>query len=121
MNDCENKYIKYNLKKANIFSETTIFSNFIYTLLSQKYDVYLKGGTVLGLYILKLLYDKYGNDYATFEKYFNELLKLDLIKDWDFTSYTHTTIDDKLEKDLANIAKKNNRALREPPAPAGVR
>ena len=112
MNDCENRYIKYNLKKANIFSETTIFSNFIYTLLSQKYDVYLKGGTVLGLYILKLLYDKYGNDYETFEKYFNELLKLDLIKDWDFTCYTHTTIDDKLEKDLANIAKKNHLVLR---------
>ena len=112
MNDCENRYIKYNLKKANIFSETTIFSNFIYTLLSKNYDVYLKGGTVLGLYILKLLYDKYGNDYTTFEKYFNELVKLDLIKDWDFTTYTHTPIDDKLKESLENIAKKNHLVLR---------
>jgi hypothetical protein len=108
MNDCENRYIKYNLKKANIFSETTIFSNFIYTLISKNYEVYLKGGTVLGLYILKLLYDKYADDYTTFEKYFNELVKLDLIKDWDFTSYTHKPIDNNLEKDLANIAKKNH-------------
>jgi hypothetical protein len=108
MNDCENKYIKYNLKKANIFSETTIFSNFIYTLLSQKYDVYLKGGTVLGLYILKLLYEKYGNNEKEFEKNFNDLLKLDLIKDWDFTTYTYNNIDENLEKELANIAKKNN-------------
>jgi hypothetical protein len=108
MNDCENKYIKYNLKKANIFSETTIFSNFIYKLLSKNYDVYLKGGTVLGLYILKLLYEKYGNDYTTFEKYFNELLKLDLIKDWDFTAYTYKPIDENIEKDLANIAEKND-------------
>jgi len=108
MNDCENRYIKYNLKKANIFSETTIFSNFIYTLLSKNYEVYLKGGTVLGLYILKLLYDKYGDDYTVFEKHFNELLKLDLIKDWDFTAYTHTNIDNNLEKELAIIAKKNH-------------
>jgi len=108
MNDCENKYIKYNLKKANIFSETTIFSNFIYTLINKNYDVYLKGGTVLGLYILKLLYEKYGDDYIIFEKYFNELLKLDLIKDWDFTSYTYKPIDDNIEKELATIAEKNN-------------
>jgi len=108
MNDCENRYIKYNLKKANIFSETTIFTNFIYTLFSKNYEVYLKGGTVLGLYILKLLYEKYGNNEKEFEKYFNELVKLDLIKDWDFTSYTHKPIDDNLEKELANIAKKNN-------------
>jgi hypothetical protein len=112
MNDCENKYIKYNLKKANIFNETTIFSNFIYTLLSKNYEVYLKGGTVLGLYILKLLYDKYGNDYTVFEKYFNELLKLDLIKDWDFTTYTHIPINDKLKESLENIAKKNHLVLR---------
>ena len=108
MNDCENRYIKYNLKKANIFSETTIFTNFIYTLFSKNYEVYLKGGTVLGLYILKLLYEKYGNNEKEFEKHFNELLKLDLIKDWDFTSYTHTPIDDNLEKELAIIAKKND-------------
>lgn len=112
MNDCENKYIKYNLKKANIYNETNIFSNFIYTLLSKNYEVYLKGGTVLGLYILKLLYDKYGNDYTTFEKYFNELLKLDLIKDWDFTSYTHSLIDEKLKESLNSLAKKNHLVLR---------
>ena len=108
MNDCENKHIKYNLKKANIYNETNIFSNFIYTLLSKNYEVYLKGGTVLGLYILKLLYEKYGSDYTTFEKYFNDLLKLDLIKDWDFSVYTNTPIDDNLEKELAIIAKKNH-------------
>jgi hypothetical protein len=108
MNDCENKYIKYNLKKANIFAETSIYNNFISTLFSKKYEVYLKGGTVIGLYLLKLLYDKYSNDYTIFEKYFNDLLKLDLIKDWDFTCYTHKVIDDILEKDLAIIAKKNH-------------
>ena len=112
MNDCENKHIKYNLKKANIYNETSIFTNFIYTLLSKNYEVYLKGGTVLGLYILKLLYDKYGNDYTTFEKYFNELLKLDLIKDWDFTSYTHSLIDEKLKESLNSLAKKNHLVLR---------
>ena len=108
MNDCENKYIKYNLKKANIFSETTIFSNFIYTLFSKNYDVYLKGGTVLGLYILKLLYNKYDKNEKEFERHFNELVKLDLIKDWDFTSYTYKPIDENVEKELANIAQKNN-------------
>ena len=112
MNDCENKYIKYNLKKANIYNETNIFSNFIYTLLSKNYEVYLKGGTVLGLYILKLLYEKYGSDYTTFEKYFNDLLKLDLIKDWDFTSYTHSPIDEKLKESLNSLAKKNHLVLR---------
>ena len=112
MNDCENKHIKYNLKKANIYNETNIFSNFIYTLLSKNYEVYLKGGTVLGLYILKLLYEKYGSDYTTFEKYFNDLLKLDLIKDWDFTSYTHSPIDEKLKESLNSLAKKNHLVLR---------
>ena len=108
VNDCENKHIKYNLKKANIYNETNIFSNFIYTLLSKNYEVYLKGGSVLGLYILNLLYEKYGSDYTTFEKYFNDLLKLDLIKDWDFSVYTNTPIDDNLEKNIASIAKSNH-------------
>jgi hypothetical protein len=107
MNDCENKYIKYNLKKANIFYETSIFNNFISTLFTKKYDVYLKGGTVIGLYLLKLLYNKYGNDYSVFEKYFDNLLKLDLIKDWDFTAYTYKPIDDNIEKNIESMAKKN--------------
>ena len=43
-------------------------------------DVYVKGGTVLGLKVAQLLFNQIGD-----ESKLDDLLELDLIKDWDFT------------------------------------
>jgi len=102
INDCETKYIKRNLIDAKLARETTQFNMFIQDLMGttknkherltrQKFkqenmDIYIKGGTVLGLKVLLMIYEKYGND-KIFEEKFNEFQKLELIRDWDFSSY----------------------------------
>lgn len=104
INDCENQYINYNLIKAKIKGETVKFNLFINDLLEKGYEVYLKGGTVLGLKILKMIYELYSED--NFEKYFNELLELDLIRDWDFVCYTGIPIEDNFREKLDKMANK---------------
>jgi hypothetical protein len=52
----------------------------------ENMDIYIKGGTVLGLKVLSMIYEKYGHD-KVFEEKFNEFKKLELIRDWDFASY----------------------------------
>ena len=86
INDCENKYIYEQLGKANIKRETHKFYLFIKHIIEKEnIDVYIKGGNALGLKLLKMIYDKYADN--DFEKHFNDFLKLELIKDWDFSAY----------------------------------
>ena len=62
----------------NLNTETQNWISFIETLIENNYDVYVKGGSVTGLHILKLIK----------ESQFGDFLKLNLIKDWDFTIFT---------------------------------
>jgi len=104
MNDCVNKYINFHLIKTKLKHETNQFKLFIYELINNGLSIYIKGGTVLGLQILKILYDKYnGKD---FDKYFNEFIKTDLIRDWDFVAYSDTVIDDVYRDKMDKLANK---------------
>jgi len=108
INDCENSYIYHNLVVQKMSHETSIFYKFIKEIIkTENIDVYIKGGNVIGLNILKMLHDEYKNDIESFKKYFNEFLKLELIKDWDFASYAKSTITDKYRDRLDLIAKSN--------------
>ena len=109
MNDCENKYINHNLIKANIRNECLIFKFFIKDIIDNEgIDVYVKGGNSLGALIMKLIYNKYKNNDAKFKSTFNKFLELNLIRDWDFASYTKNNkkIDDVYHKKLDGIARK---------------
>jgi len=107
INDCENQYIKNQLEKINIRHETTKFYLFIKDIITnEKIEVYLKGGNVLGLKILKMIYDKYKNNDKKFKECFDEFLKLDLIKDWDLTGYSNIPITEEYRKKLDKIARK---------------
>lgn len=109
MNDCENKYINHNLIKAHIRNECIVFKFFIKDITqNEDIDVYVKGGNSIGLELLKMIYNKYKNNDEKFKSCFNKFLELNLIKDWDFASYTKNNkkIDDVYHKKLDNIAKK---------------
>ena len=114
---CENKYINKHLIKSRLKKETTQYSNLIKDLITENISVYIKGGTVLGLLILKDIYI-YGinNNWSnnTWFKYFNEFIKLDLIRDWDFACYTDTgsRLTDEYKAKLDNIANKYKMVLR---------
>jgi hypothetical protein len=109
INDCETKYISNELTKIKIRGETIPFYFFIKDLIqNEEMSVYLKGGNVLGLKVLQMIYYKYKNDDTKFKKCFTKFLELDLIKDWDFSAYTqnHTEITDEYREKLDKIAKK---------------
>lgn len=109
INDCENQYIREQLSKANLSQETSKFYKFIKEIIKdENIDVYIKGGNVIGLQVLKMIYDEYKNDDEKFQKYFNLFLELELIKDWDFASYAKNGITEEYRSKLDNIAKKNN-------------
>lgn len=109
INECENSYIKDQLIQGNLHKETSKFYNFIKEIINdEKIDVYIKGGNVIGLKILKMLYDEYKDDEKKFKKYFEDFLKLELIKDWDFASYTKKEITKEYRKNLDKIAKKHH-------------
>ena len=111
INDCENKYINHHLISSNIKRETTQFNLFIQDILKDNITVYIKGGTVLGLKILKMIWKKHQG--TSFEKIFNEFIKLELIRDWDFAGYTESReIDTTYRKQLDKTAKKYNLAPR---------
>ena len=110
INDCENKYINTHLIRAKLKHETTQFKLFIDELMKEGLTIYIKGGTVLGLQILKMLSNKYSG--KEFEKYFKEFLKTELIRDWDFAAYTETTIDESYRNKMDKLAKKFNLAPR---------
>lgn len=107
INDCENKYINYHLIKANIKGETVQFYLFIKDIINnEKINVYIKGGNVIGLYLLKMIYDKYKDDNKKFKEVFYKFLELELIKDWDFAAYTNKTITPEYRIKLDTIAEK---------------
>jgi hypothetical protein len=114
INECETKYINRHLIKSNIKGESIIFYLFIKEIIKkEKMDVYIKGGNVLGLYILKMIYNKHKNNVILFKKIFNKFLKLNLMKDWDFAAYTKknnkgncTEITAEYRDKLNKIAKK---------------
>jgi hypothetical protein len=109
INDCENYYIREQLLKANLIKETGKFYKFIKEIIkNENIDVYIKGGNVIGLQVLKLIYDKYKDEPENFKKYFHDFLELELIKDWDFASYAKNEITDEYKNKLDKIAKKNN-------------
>ena len=101
------KYINRHLHSAKLKSETTQFNLFIFELLKKNITVYIKGGCVLALKLLKILYDE--SSEHNFDNYFHDFVKLELIKDWDFSSYVqNTTIDEKYRSSLDALAKKFN-------------
>jgi len=107
INDCENKYINHHLIKAHIKGETLQFYLFIKDIIkNENIDVYIKGGNVIGIYLLKMIYEKYKNDDLKFKHAFDEFLKLELIKDWDFAGYTKNEITQRYRENLDNIADK---------------
>ena len=105
INDCEGKYINTQLIYAKLKMETDQFKNFISDLMKDKINVYIKGGTVLGLQILKLIYDKYPD--SEFEKYFDEFCKLELIRDWDFVGYVSKPINDEFKNKITKLSEKH--------------
>lgn len=99
INDCEGKYINHHLHKANIKRETHKFYLFVKHIIEKEnIEVYIKGGNALGLQILKMIYNKYPE--KEFEKHFNDFLKLELIKDWDFSAYIK---DNKVRNSTENL------------------
>jgi hypothetical protein len=107
INDCEMHYINKQLIDINIKGEAVKFYLFIKDIINnEKITVYIKGGNVIGLKLLKIIYDKYKNDDKKFKEIFHKFLSLELIKDWDFASYTSKPIDDTYREHLDKIAEK---------------
>ena len=89
-NVCENKFINVQLKKSNLFKECVQFYLFIKDLINKEHmKIYIKGGNVIGLAVLKLIYDEYKNNDIKFAQAFKNFLSMEFIKDWDFTAYTN--------------------------------
>jgi hypothetical protein len=107
-NECEKKFINIQLKKSKLFGESVQFYLFIRDLIQkEKMKIYIKGGNVIGLVVLKLIYDEYKDDDIKFTKAFNNFLSMELIKDWDFTAYTNgKDTDEKYREKLDKIAAK---------------
>ena len=105
---CDTKFISVQLKRANLYKESLQFYFFIQDLIKhEQMNIYIKGGNVIGLAVLKLIYNAYSGDNYKFKKAFDNFLKLELIKDWDFTGYTHEKqIDSKYRTKLDKLAGK---------------
>ena len=107
INDCENYYIKEQLKEAGLTTETDKFYKFIKNLIrDENISVYIKGGNVIGLKVLKLIFNKFKDNDENLKKYFNLFLDLELIKDWDFSSYTQNEITPEYKKKINKLAQK---------------
>lgn len=106
--ECDPKFISVQLKKANLHKESLQFYFFIKDLINkEQMSIYIKGGNVIGLAVLKLIYDTYKNNDKKFFHTFQNFLKMELIKDWDFTGYTHNKeIDLKYRNKLDKLANK---------------
>ena len=56
--DCDPKFISIQLKKANLHKESLQFYFFIQDLINkEEMSIYIKGGNVIGLAVLKLIYE----------------------------------------------------------------
>ena len=105
VNDCEGLFIRKQLDNIKIQHETHKFYLFVkHIIKEEKMKVYLKGGNVLGLKILEMIYDKYKNNDLKFKECFDKFLELDLIKDWDLSAYTGSVISDDYREKLDGIA-----------------
>lgn len=101
ISDCTDKYLQFHLSYDKVKDEVSTWISFINTL-SSKYNVYLRGGTVIGLYVLKLL----SVNNVQLSSYFDDFYKLNLIKDWDFTVYTNISSkkeDGPIPEEILNI------------------
>ena len=78
--DCMETCINSFIDNLLVHAEFLRWNLFLSSRINAGNDVYVKGGTVLGLKVAQLLFNKTSDA----EK-FNELLDLNLIKDWDFT------------------------------------
>lgn len=107
-NECEKKFITIQLKKSHLYNESVQFYLFIRDLIQKEnMKIYIKGGNVIGLIVLKLIYDEFANDDVKFERAFKKFLSLELIKDWDFTAYTDgKDTDEKYRAKLDKMASK---------------
>lgn len=107
-NECEKKFINVQLKKSKLFNESVQFYFFIRDLIQKEHmKIYIKGGNVIGLAVLKLIYDEYKHDDVKFDKAFKNFLSMELIKDWDFTAYTDgKDTDEKYRAKLDKMAAK---------------
>ena len=93
--ECDPKFISIQLKKANLHKESLQFYFFIQDLINKEHmTIYIKGGNVIGLAVLKLIYDTYKNNDNKFRQAFVNFLKMELIKDWDFAGFTHNQVID---------------------------
>ena len=109
INGCEQEYINKHLIDIKIKGETVKFYLFIKDITTNKnkderIDVYIKGGNVIGLKLLKMIYDKYRNDDKKFKEVFYKFLDLELVKDWDFAGYTKKQIDEDYRNKLDEIS-----------------
>jgi len=104
MDECMDKYIHSNLVRSRLAKETTGYYNLVKDLLAENMEIYLKGGTVLGLYILQDIYKQSAK--KLFKKNFSEYLKHNLIRDWDFACYTDHRITEKYRSTLDVMAEK---------------
>ena len=105
LNDCDTGYINNELINIKIKGETVKFYLFIKDIIdNEEIKVYIKGGNVIGLKLLKMIFDKYKIEDKKFIDLFNKFLDLELIKDWDFAAYTTKKIDENYREKLDNIA-----------------
>lgn len=86
--DCKVDFFKEQIKTNNIEGESIKFRKFIKHLINKEnIDIYIRGGNALGLYVLKIILDNSKDD-ITFLKNMEIFKKTELIKDWDFVSFT---------------------------------
>lgn len=101
---CEHRYITQRLISNKLAYETTMFKDFLEELSYREFDIYVKGGSVLGLKLLQMLYHTYpGPEFVT---HLAEFLKLNLLRDWDFSCYTKQRITSEYRHQLDKIASK---------------
>ena len=105
-NDCKIRYITAHLKKSDLNQEVQMYQGFVNKLLEMDIEVYIKGGTTMGLKLLQMIYRAYPDN--RFEKYLYKFLEMDLIKDWDFACYTKKPIDKETHEKFIKLAKKYN-------------
>ena len=73
----------------DIEKEIGFWIQFIEEMIDDGYNVYAKGGSILGLQLIKIFINSIGDDDLLF-KTLNDCINLKLIKDWDFTSLIPT-------------------------------